>query len=157
MKLHAVKGAAFGLTSGIITTLGMMTGLFSFTGSRLVVLGGIISIALADSFSDALGIHLSEEADKKNTHRQVWITTITTFLTKIFFSSTFIIPILLFDLQFAIIISMAWGFISLTALNAFIARMQKKNALHMISEHLLIAVIVVVATFLIGRLVSQNF
>ena len=54
--LHSVTvGLSFGLTSGIITTLGLMVGLYSGTHSRLAVLGGILTIAIADSFSDALG------------------------------------------------------------------------------------------------------
>ncbi|MBW2265656.1 MAG: hypothetical protein JRF28_05735, partial [Deltaproteobacteria bacterium] len=54
---HALKtGLSFGLTSGTITTLGLMVGLHSGTHSKLVVLGGILTIAIADAFSDALGI-----------------------------------------------------------------------------------------------------
>ena len=52
---HSVKtGFSFGFTSAIITTLGLMVGLNAGTHSRLVVLGGILTIAIADAFSDAL-------------------------------------------------------------------------------------------------------
>ena len=50
MKTSTIKGVSFGLTSGIITTLGMMVGLNFSTGSKLVVLGGILTIAIADAF-----------------------------------------------------------------------------------------------------------
>ena len=64
---HSVKtGFTFGLTSGIITTLGLMVGLHSGTHSPRAVIGGILTIAIADAFSDALGIHLSEES--RNIH-----------------------------------------------------------------------------------------
>ena len=64
---HSIKtGFSFGLTSGIITTLGLIVGLNSGTGSKLVVLGGILTIAIADAFSDALGIHISEESENKH-------------------------------------------------------------------------------------------
>ncbi len=61
MKLkHSLKiGFSFGLASGIITTLGLIVGLHSGTHSKKVVIGGILTIAIADAFSDALGIHLS--------------------------------------------------------------------------------------------------
>jgi len=61
MKIkHSLKtGFSFGLTSGIITTLGLIVGLNSSTRSKLVVLGGILIIAIADAFSDAFGIHVS--------------------------------------------------------------------------------------------------
>ena len=35
-------GVSFGLTSGVITTLGLMVGLYSGTHSRTVVIGGIL-------------------------------------------------------------------------------------------------------------------
>ena len=66
MKDSLRTGISFGLTSGIITTLGLMVGLHSGTHSRVIVIGGILTIAIADAFSDALGIHISEES--KNVH-----------------------------------------------------------------------------------------
>ena len=63
MFKHSLRiGFSFGLTSGIITTLGLMVGLHAGTHSRLAVIGGILTIAIADAFSDALGIHISEES-----------------------------------------------------------------------------------------------
>ena len=73
---HSLKvGFSFGLTSGIITTLGLLTGLNSSTNSKLVVIGGILTIAIADAFSDALGIHVSEESENKHTSREIWEST----------------------------------------------------------------------------------
>ena len=63
MKEWLRSGVSFGLTSAVITTLGLMVGLHSGTGSKLVVLEGIITIAIADAFSDALGMHISKEAE----------------------------------------------------------------------------------------------
>ena len=60
-------GMSFGLTSGIITTLGLIVGLHSGTHSKLAVIGGILTIAMADAFSDALGIHVSEESEATHT------------------------------------------------------------------------------------------
>ncbi|UCE51174.1 MAG: hypothetical protein JSV31_18140 [Desulfobacterales bacterium] len=41
-------GISFGLTSAVITTLGLMVGLHSGTHSKIVVLAGILTIAIAD-------------------------------------------------------------------------------------------------------------
>jgi acid phosphatase family membrane protein YuiD len=60
MKDSLRTGISFGLTSAVITTLGLMVGLHSGTHSKIVVLAGILTIAIADAFSDALGIHVSE-------------------------------------------------------------------------------------------------
>lgn len=38
-----------------------MIGLMAGTHSKLAVLGGILTIAIADAMSDALGIHISQE------------------------------------------------------------------------------------------------
>jgi hypothetical protein len=72
-------GLSFGLTSGVITTLGLMVGLHSGTHSKLAVAGGILTIAIADAFSDALGIHISEESENAHTRKQVWVSTAATF------------------------------------------------------------------------------
>ena len=157
MKNSALKGFSFGLTSGIITTLGMMVGLHSSVGSRLVVLGGILSIAIADSFSDALGIHVSEEADNQKTNKEVWAATIATFISKIGFSSTFIIPILIFELTTAIWISIIYGLFLLSALSWFIAKSQKAKPHRVIAEHLLIAITVIIITHYVGNLIHAVF
>lgn len=59
MRTSWKTGISFGLTSGVITTLGLMAGLYSGTHSRAIVIGGILTIAIADAMSDALGIHVS--------------------------------------------------------------------------------------------------
>ena len=79
MKNSIKKGLGFGLTSGIITTLGLIVGLNSGTGLKSVVIGGILIIAIADALSDSLGIHISEETNKSNKSKKVWESTISTF------------------------------------------------------------------------------
>ncbi|MDO8260480.1 MAG: hypothetical protein Q7T50_03215 [Candidatus Magasanikbacteria bacterium] len=157
MKLSAFKGFCFGLTSGIITTLGMIIGLNSSTSSKLIVLGGVLSIAIADSFSDALGIHVSEESDESKTSHEVWVSTFSTFISKLFFALTFVIPILIFDLDKAIIISCIWGLSVLALLSYFIAKSQKTNPVSVISEHLFIAFVVIVTTHYVGDWLAVNF
>jgi len=60
MKRQLEVGLSFGLTSAIITTLSLIVGLIPGTESKIVVIGGILTIVIADAFSDALGINLSE-------------------------------------------------------------------------------------------------
>jgi len=74
----------------------------------MVVIGGILTIAVADSFSDALGIHLSQESDKKNSKKDIWTATLTAFLAKFIFALTFLIPLLIFSLQTGVIINIVW-------------------------------------------------
>jgi len=91
MRLSIKKGVSFGLVSGIITTLGLIVGLHSSTHSGLIVIGGILVIAIADSLSDALGIHISEEAEHKHSVGEIWESTAATFLSKFLFTFTFLI------------------------------------------------------------------
>lgn len=156
MKVSIKKGFGFGLTSGIITTLGLIVGLNSGTHSKMVVLGGILFIAIADSLSDALGIHISEESTQKKT-RDIWESTFSTFLFKLIFALSFVIPILFLDLGKAIIISIIWGFFLLTSFSFHIAKRNKKNSMKVIAEHLIIATIVIIATHFIGEWISKVF
>src|SRR3989338_11070885 len=103
------RGFSFGLTSGVITTLGLMVGLHSGTHLASVVISGILVIAVADSLSDALGIHMAEEFENQHTPKEIWTATAVTFLSKLLVAASFIIPLLLFNLNTAIIISIAWG------------------------------------------------
>ena len=127
MKHPLTVGFSFGITSGVITTLGLMVGLNSGTHSKLAVIGGILTIAIADSFSDALGIHVSEESENVHTHKQVWAATISTFLSKFILGLTFLIPALLFKLTTAVIISAVWGLLVLSAMSFGLAVKQKEK------------------------------
>jgi len=157
MKKSLKTGFCFGLTSGIITTLGLMVGLNSGTGSKLAVIGGILTIAVADAFSDALGIHISEEAENVHSTREVWEATIFTFASKFVVASTFIVPVLLFDLSFAVVVSLVWGFLVLGVLSIFLAREQEKEAWKVMGEHLFILAVVVMATDLVGSWIGVLF
>ncbi|MCD4760684.1 hypothetical protein K8R42_02180 [bacterium] len=156
MKPAIKKGLSFGLTSGVITTLGLMVGLYAGTASSAAVLGGILTIAIADSMSDALGIHMSEESTNSD-HSHVWAATIATFVTKFLFALTFAIPVLLFDLTTAVIISIVWGLLALIIINYKMAVAKKENPGKLIFEHLSIAILVIVATYLVGNWISIIF
>lgn len=157
MKHQLKTGISFGLTSGIITTLGLMVGLHSGSRSKLVVIGGILTIAIADAFSDALGIHVSEESENKHSHREIWESTIYTFLSKFIFALTFIIPLLIFSLQMAVIISIIWGLTLLVLFNLYLAKDQKIGKWKVVGEHLLIAFVVIVITHYLGNWVHSRF
>ena len=155
---HSLKtGFSFGLTSGIITTLGLMVGLHSGTHSELVIIGGILTIAIADAFSDALGIHVSEESESKHTPKEIWEATISTFLSKFVFALSFIVPFLLFQVSTAIIVNIIWGLSLLSIFSFYIAREQKAKPWKVVMEHLIIALAVIVITHYAGDWVGRTF
>lgn len=155
---HAIKrGLNFGVTSGVITTLGLIVGLHSGTHSRLVVLGGILMIAIADAFSDALGIHISEESDGKCAISEVWQSTTYTFFFKFIVAMSFVIPILLLELPTSILVSVVWGLLLISILSFNIAMEREENPWKVIGEHLFIALVVILLTHFIGDWVSRVF
>jgi VIT1/CCC1 family predicted Fe2+/Mn2+ transporter len=150
MRLSIRKGLSFGLTSGIITTLGLIVGLHSGTQSDIVIIGGILVIAIADAMSDALGIHVSVESENKYSAKEVWESTIATFLSKFVFALTFIIPVLFLQLSAAIIICVIWGLSLIAIFSYYVAKQQNIKPYRVILEHLLIAIIVIVITHYVG-------
>ena len=156
MKHSWLTGISFGLTSGVITTLGLMVGLNSGTHSKLVVMGGILTIAVADAFSDALGIHISQEADSNKTG-EVWEATAATFVAKFLFALTFLIPVIAFELDTAILVSVAWGLLMLGILSYRIAKSHNERPIKVIGEHLLVAILVIILTNYFGGLIASRF
>ena len=150
MKDSLRTGVSFGLTSAVITTLGLMVGLQSGTHSKIVVLAGILTIAIADAFSDALGIHVSEEAENKHTAKQIWAATISTFLAKFLFAMTFVLPVILFTLSTAIVVSLIWGLSILSLLSYIIAKTQNEPPWKIVAEHILISIVVIGITHWVG-------
>ena len=157
MRESLKTGISFGMTSGVITTLGLMVGLHAGTNSELAVIGGILTIAIADAFSDALGIHISEEAEDLHTTGQVWAATIATFVTKLLFALTFLVPVILFSLTTAIVVSIVWGVTVLAVFSYRMAVVQKQPPWKVVGEHLLITVFVIVITHFVGEWISSAF
>lgn len=153
----ARTGVFFGATSGVITTIGLIAGLNAGTRSLVAVLGGILVVAVADAMSDALGIHLAQEADPESTTEHIWAATIWTFFTKLVVALSFAVPLLFLPLQLAVAVSVAWGLLVITLLSAYLARLQKVAALPVITEHVLIAIAVVAISHFIGAWVQSSF
>jgi VIT1/CCC1 family predicted Fe2+/Mn2+ transporter len=157
MKESIKKGLGFGLTSGVITTLGMMVGLNASTGSRTAVLGGIIAIAIADAFSDAVGMHISEEAQDHHSTREVWEATFSTLLSKFLFALTFVVPVLVFQLSTAIFVSVCWGASLVVIFSWHLARVQDSKIYRVVLEHVAIVGLVIIITHYVGRWIATLY
>jgi VIT1/CCC1 family predicted Fe2+/Mn2+ transporter len=155
---HSLKtGFSFGITSGIITTLGLIVGLHAANPTKPVIIGGILTIAIADAFSDALGIHISEESEDKHTAKEIWISTFSTFAAKFIIALTFVIPIFVLPLALAIIVGVLWGLSLLGIFSYYIAKQQKKKTWKVILEHILIALLVIGITHYAGDWIGATF
>lgn len=143
-------GFSFGLTSGVITTLGLLVGLSRGTSSRTAVLAGILTIAVADALSDAMGIHVSEEGEGVHTGREVWTSTLATFVSKLAVALTFAVPVLLLPLGAATVAAVVWGAALLALLSVVTARDQGVSPPRLVVEHLGLALLVVAGSYLVG-------
>jgi len=157
IKSTYLKGITFGIASGIVTTLGLMVGLYSGTGSKLAVLGGILTIAIADAMSDAFGMHLSEESSKHTNQPEIWESMVATFLAKLIFALTFAVPVIFLDLKMAMYISFAWGMLLLGIISVYIAKWREESKTHAILEHWGIATAVVIISYGVGILIDKFF
>lgn len=157
MKHSKKVGFSFGSTSGIITTMGLIVGLYTSINSKFAVLGGIFTIAIADAFSDALGIHMAEESQNKYSNKEIWQATLSTFFTKFIFALSFAVPFILLPLAMAFLVSILWGIFLLIVLNYFLAKQQKKKPLSIIKEHVFIALIVIILTSLASKIIKIIF
>ena len=150
-------GFSFGLTSSIITTLGLMVGLHSSTDSKFVVIGGILTIAIADAFGETMGVHVATESENRITKKEVWEATFCTFICKFIFTSMFIIPVLLFTLHQAILINITIGFYLIIILSLAIARERNVKPWLMILEHIFISIAVIILAHYAGHLIAVIF
>jgi VIT1/CCC1 family predicted Fe2+/Mn2+ transporter len=132
-----------------------MVGLYSTTNSTLIVIGGILTIALADALSDSVAIHVAVESQIKYTIRDVWETTIATFFYKLIFAIIFIPPFLLLPLEKAVLLSILMGLDIIFINSLILARMREVSAQKIISEHLILTLLVITASYFIGLAVSS--
>lgn len=157
MKKSLRAGLGFGLTSAVITTLGLMIGLNASTGSKLAVIGGILTIAIADAFSDALGVHVSKETEPGAVAKEVWAATGFTFLFKLIFALTFVLPVIFFNLPVAIIVNIFWGLGILSILSYALAKSQGQGRWESLGEHLGVAIAVLLISNFLGDFIALNF
>ena len=152
-----MAGFGFGTASGIITTLGMIVGLYSSSSDRLAILGGIFTVSVADALSDALGEHISEESKRHPSIVDVRNITISTFFSKLLIGLSFVIPFILLPINSAVVISVIYSALVLTLLSLRISKRTGQNRYEVIAEHLLIGLAVVVITFFLGKWVETAF
>ena len=148
-------GIFFGATSGVITTIGLMVGLQAGTQSLTAVFGGVVVIAVADSMSDALGIHLAQEADPESTRAHIWAATLWAFVSKFLVAISFALPLILLPLNQAVLVGVVWGLMIVALMSYFLARMQQTSAWRVVGEHVSIALVVIALSHYVGVLVRN--
>jgi VIT1/CCC1 family predicted Fe2+/Mn2+ transporter len=90
----------------------------------------------------------------KHAPKEIWLITLFAFISVSGFTLTFAVPILLFPLETAVFLTIAWGMLLLVLLNFYIAKIRKENPIKLISEHVLLAIFVIIISQLVGNLVA---
>lgn len=129
MKVSLRKGLSYGTTSGVITSLGLLIGLYAGSSPKNVILAGLLTIAFTDALSDGLGIHVSEESEGRLSSRSIWEATISTVVAKMALALSFVLPIVFIDLITAVLVDVIWGMLVLSLLGYVIAK-QNKQKIH---------------------------
>ncbi|MCX5695628.1 MAG: hypothetical protein NTW18_03050 [Candidatus Omnitrophica bacterium] len=147
---------SFGATAAIITNLALVVGLRTGEHAKISIIGGMLIIALADNISDSVGIHIYQESECL-AQKEVWISTLTNFTSRLLVSLTFIACVLFLPLQLAVLVSLAWGLLLLCSISYRIARERKLSPYTAMFEHMLIALCVIFMSDFFGRLIISRF
>lgn len=139
----------------MLTTLGLIVGLNAGSKSRSAVAAGIVTITLADAFSDALGLHVSQRSAGEDIEA-AWVAAGATFVAKLVIALSFLIPVLLFSLTTAVVVSVLWGFALLTVLIWYVARRNDTPPATAVAMHLLVAIVVLATSQAAGVLVRET-
>jgi vacuolar iron transporter family protein len=156
LRFHDRVGElAFGITSGILTTVGVLVGVNSATSSQLSVIASLVAIAIADSCSDAFGMYLSKVSERGAPRRLALRYALGTLAGKAFFPLTFIVPLLVLPLATAVWLDLGWGALALALLSAEQAVVEQQPIGRRVGRNLGLAVIIVVNSMLGGLLVAS--
>jgi VIT1/CCC1 family predicted Fe2+/Mn2+ transporter len=138
---------SFGATSAVTSSLALMIGLNQLGVSNIGIIGALLVIAFADNIADSLGMHIFAESKSKDHTR---LNTITNYFTRLGITLIMIVFVVAFPLPYAITASVIVGLAVLAVLSYFIAKFHKRNPVRAVAEHLVVAMLVMVASLVIG-------
>ena len=149
-KICGVVGSmAFGISSAGLTILGLIIGVNAVMASKLLIIVTIACIAFADSMADAIGLYTQSRSEGIS-WKKSFNSAVNNFFGKLFFASSFMFPFFLFDIKIAIIIDLIWGFIILIFVKIIIAVIQDESKVKTVLKNVLIAIFVLIISFMIG-------
>jgi len=141
---------SFGSSAALITNLGLITGLDSTANAKFSIITSILIIAIADNISDSFGIHIYQESEHIG-RREVWFSTATNFLARLFVSLVFVFLIALLPIGLAVVCSLMFGLFLLAFISYLIAKDEKASPFLMIGEHIGIALAVILLSEFVGK------
>ena len=145
--LKLTIGKVFGSISGVITSLGVILGMYGANLQTHPIIISLISIGLSDSVSDALGIYygMNVKSETNIAKQQAFFV----FVSKLILPLIMIIPFIIVNRDLAVVINILFG--SLVIL--LISRKIFDNRNEIISN-LLICWAAIIVTFCVGKMVK---
>jgi len=155
LRFHGRVGEfVFGITSGILTTSGLLVGVTFGTQSRLAVIVAIATIAIADSFSDAFGMYMSKTSERGVSGGEAIRYACGTLIGKFIFPMLFILPIFLFPLEIGVVIDLVFGALGLIVLSVEQSIVAREAVLPATMRNLCLAVIIVILSLCVGDFIE---
>ena len=146
----------FGSTAAIVTNISLIVGLGSAGAGKKAILGGLLTIAIADNISDSLGIHMYEETEGRGARLSLLTTTLN-FSARLLVSLSFIALVMMLSISQAGVAAIIWGLSLLILLSYLINRSRNQHSVLEIVKHLLIAVIAILLSRCAGKMIAQHF
>ncbi len=157
MRESFLKGLGFGVTSGVVTTVGLLMGLAASTQAIIPVVSGILIIAVADSLSDSFGIYVEEESTNGNSLAQIKEAAYATFVAKFFVAISFISFFIFFPLKLAVFISVIWGLTLSGIFSLYLAGIKGKKRIPFALTHVALTLFVILLSHYIGTFINVFF
>ncbi len=157
-ELRNPKNYVFGGTAAIVTEISLIVGLGSAGAGKGPIIGGLLTIALADNISDSLGLHMYNEAEGAGARMSVLATALN-FATRLLVSLSFVAIVLLMSVERSVVVAVIWGLVLLTFVSFVIVKATKSRrspALE-IAKHLVVAAVVIVVSRYVGLLIAESF
>ncbi len=152
------QGMFFGANSGIITTVGLITGLVQTKISKNYLIISIISLAIADSISEAYGMYISKKAeDTEDDSQNPFFALIGLLIMKFFIVISFLIPFAFSDsLKYYknLYWIVGWSLFLISLVDYNISELRDEPLLSYLIPHTIILFLVIYLTQMFGRLIE---
>lgn len=144
---------SYGSTAGILTSVSLIVGLNAATATKGAIASALLIVALADNLTDALSIHIYQESEQLE-EKYAFKATLANFISRLMVSLSFVFLVILLPITSAMIAAGIWGLTLIVALTIVLARERKANAGYEVFKHVIVALVVLLASNFIGEWIS---
>jgi hypothetical protein len=138
-KGFGFSGMTFGVMDGVLAVLSILIGIGSVV-DKYTVFAAMIIVGLADAMANAAGMRVSQETTTYSTKSEIFRSMLFAFISTFFVVIALTIPLILFDILTATIISTFLGIMMLSGLGVFVGIRRlynKKEMLILITEYVI--------------------